>query len=201
MQDRFISRWSFPVNALAATVLLLMLAGCPPSTPPDTLDPVEADVEQRTFNAVNQLRADFGLPPVVRNNGVDSVARAHSADMLRRDFFDHENPEGRDVQDRLLAGGVTTMTSMGENIAFASGFPDPVDATVQGWVESPGHLANILHPNWTHSGMGVARKGSTFYFTQVFVAFPAPPKSVWHDTFRETVLEWMGLMRGIVAGA
>lgn len=199
MRDRLFARWTLPVNALAA-MALLMLAGCTPTIPPDTLDPVEADVELRTFNAINQLRADNGLPPLVRNGAVDAVARAHSADMLTRDFFDHENPEGDTVQDRLLAGGVTTMTSMGENIAFASGFPDPVEVTVQGWVDSPGHLANILHPDWTHSGMGVARNGSTFYFTQVFVVFPAPPKSAWHDSFRQTALEWMGLLHALVTG-
>lgn len=201
MRNSIHARWMIQAAAPAFALALALLAGCAPTLPPDTLDPVEADVELRTFNAINQLRADNGLPLLVRNGAVDAVSRAHSADMLRRDYFDHDTPEGNTVQDRLLAGGVTTMTSMGENFAFASGFPDPVDVTVQGWVDSPGHLANILRPDWTHSGMGVARDGSTFYFTQVFVVFPAPPKSAWRDTFRETVLSWAGLLRVIGAGA
>ncbi len=42
-------------------------------------------------------------------------------------------------------------------------------------MQSPGHRKNILHPDFTQTGVGVCRDGSTYYFTQVFLR-PAAPR-------------------------
>ena len=54
--------------------------------------------------------------------------------------------------------------TVGENVAY--GQPTPA-AVMIAWMNSPGHRANILHPDWTHIGMGVAK--ATPYWAQVFL--------------------------------
>lgn len=48
--------------------------------------------------------------------------------------------------------GIYNYYSIGENIAY--GYIDPQDV-VEGWMNSPGHRANILNPNYTHIVVGV----------------------------------------------
>ena len=89
---------------------------------------------------------------------------------MRRNFFDHEDPRGRKPADRVTSAGVS-WTRVTENLAMNSGMDDPVASAVQGWMESPGHRANILDPAVTHTGVGIAEDEDGGYaFTQLFVA-------------------------------
>jgi uncharacterized protein YkwD len=56
---------------------------------------------------------------------------------------------------------------VGENIAYGNVSADQMVAM---WMSSPGHRANILRPEFTHLGVGVARTGSgRVYGTQDFL--------------------------------
>ena len=57
-----------------------------------------------------------------------------------------------------------TYKSAGENIA--KGYKTP-DAVVKGWMNSPGHRANILSSSFTHIGVGYVENGN--YWTQMFI--------------------------------
>lgn len=136
---------------------------------PDGAAPAILAMEEDTLDLINQQRAANGVAALTMDEAVRGVARAHSQDMIDRNFFDHVNPDGLDPFDRLAAEGISFRTA-GENIASNQGVADPAATAVTGWMTSPGHRANILNPNFTHTGMGIAVSDSgAHFFTQVFI--------------------------------
>jgi uncharacterized protein YkwD len=132
--------------------------------------PVVANtLERQAFNLINSERARNGLPPLTWDGELCRVARLHSENMGRRNFFDHEGPDGTNLLTRVTAQGIL-WRSLGENIAYNQGHNDPAGVAVSEWMHSPKHRANILRGNFTHSGIGVARTSDgRVYLTQVFI--------------------------------
>jgi uncharacterized protein YkwD len=132
-------------------------------------DEVEPNEEElATHDLVNAERTGEGLANLVMRNDLVAVARAHSQDMIDRDFIDHDNPDGDDPFERMTAAGIT-YSSAGENIAV-NNFPNPIETAVDGWMNSSGHRANILRDAFTHTGHGVVESpDGRWYFTQVFI--------------------------------
>jgi uncharacterized protein YkwD len=112
---------------------------------------------------VNTARAAAGCDPLVADGGLAGVARAHSADMRDRDFFDHENPDGLDPFDRAEAAGRTN--AQAENIAY--GQPTPA-AVMDAWMDSRRHRANILDCDLRTLGVGIAEGPGGHWWTQLF---------------------------------
>ena len=130
------------------------------SEPADTV----AAYEQEVFDLVNQIREENGLEPFVYNETLAETARAHSQDMIDRNFFDHTNPDGKSPFDRMRENGLS-YSMAAENIAV--GYPSP-EAVVEGWMNSQGHRANILG-GCEELGVGLALGGSYgYYWTQCF---------------------------------
>jgi uncharacterized protein YkwD len=113
----------------------------------------------------NAERARHGLRPLTVDARLARAAQAHSVDMVRRAFFAHENPDGKQVWDRAVAAGYP-YRKVAENIAAGQRTAREV---VLGWMNSPGHRANILDGQLTQIGVGCA-EGGTYgvYWTQVF---------------------------------
>jgi len=114
----------------------------------------------------NQQRQAHGLPPLAPEPLLARAAAAHSTDMATRQFFDHRNPDGLQVADRVTALGYRYAT-VAENIAAGQRTPAEV---VTGWMNSPGHRRNILLPEITQIGVGYAPSTDAYgcYWTQVF---------------------------------
>ncbi|QYX75461.1 CAP domain-containing protein [Streptomyces akebiae] len=113
----------------------------------------------------NAERAGAGLPPLSPDPHLTDAAQAHSADMVARAFYSHTSPDGREPWHRAAAAG-STRRSIGENIACGQRSAAEV---VRGWMNSPGHRANILKPGFTHIGIGFAGGGAAgTYWTQLF---------------------------------
>ncbi|MGW3565961.1 CAP domain-containing protein [Streptomyces sp. NPDC000941] len=113
----------------------------------------------------NAERAAAGLPPLAPDPDLTVAAQRHSEDMVARDFYSHTAPEGSQPWDRAAAAGCRHR-GIGENIACGQRTPSEV---VRGWMDSPGHRANILKPEFSHIGIGYAtgsRAGT--YWTQLF---------------------------------
>lgn len=161
-------------------LILLLLAACGGGGTPTAVVPVgdpgeqtpppsPSGFEDQVLALVNAVRADNDLAPLAWHAPVAEVARAHSEDMAVRDFFDHVNPDGLDPGDRIAAAGIHN-SGWGENIA--AGYFSP-ESVMDAWMNSPGHRANILSPNWTHLGVGI-HEGGTYgvYWTQDFLRLP-----------------------------
>ena len=124
--------------------------------------------EATVFKLMNEDRVDNGLEPLNCSISLVEVARLHSEDMSVRGYFSHVNPEGEQPWDRLERYGVTNWQTAGENIARGDMTPAVVE---RAWMNSPGHRANILNPNYTHIGVGVFRDGNNTSWTQLFARF------------------------------
>lgn len=118
----------------------------------------------------NRARQRHKLPLLRRYLALESAAQKHSNWMARRRRFSHEGRQGSSPHQRIKEesfGGATT----GENIYQ---FPARRDQKklaknlVDGWMNSPGHRANILHSGFKYLGVGIARSGDNIYATQNF---------------------------------
>ncbi|GGX59740.1 CAP domain-containing protein [Streptomyces fructofermentans] len=119
------------------------------------------------LSLTNAERASAGLPPLAPDPLLARAAQAHSDDMVARSFYSHTSPEGSEPWHRAAAAGSARRT-IGENIACGQRSPAEV---VRGWMDSPGHRANILKPAFTHLGVGFAGGGPAgTYWTQLFGA-------------------------------
>jgi uncharacterized protein YkwD len=129
-------------------------------------DPGWAQLELDVLELVNQARAAgadchskgvfAATGPLTMDPALRCAARKHSADMAARDFFDHTNPDGETPWDRMAMAGYGDYSNAGENIA--AGSPD-AQGTMNQWLGSDGHCANIMSPNFTDIGVGYSPGG------------------------------------------
>ena len=127
-------------------------------------------LEKRAFDLINAQRRAQNLESLKWSDDVAKIARLHSENMARFQFFSHVGRDGLMVNDRADALGISHWRLIGENIAFNKGFENPADFAVERWMGSPAHHDNILNPQWRESAVGVALSSDgTFYFTQVFL--------------------------------
>ena len=128
-------------------------------------------VEQRIFQAINQVRQENKLPPLKWHAKIAEVAQSHSRRMATKRFFSHEDPQFGGPDNRLSAAGIAWRLC-GENIFEEYGEADPVRSAVRGWMQSSGHRKNILTRGFTHTGIGLARgRDGSYTITQMFAAF------------------------------
>jgi len=141
-------------------------------------DPAWAQLELDVLALVNQVRtkgADChsegvfaATGPLTMDPALRCAARKHSADMAARNFFDHTNPDGEVPWDRMAKAGYGGYSNAGENIA--AGSPD-AQGTMNQWLGSDGHCANIMSPNFADIGVGYSPGGQYGHlWTQVFGA-------------------------------
>lgn len=119
----------------------------------EALDPSlsNSELEHRSVALVNELRKTLGLAPLIWDSRLASSARRHSRDMELLDYVGHESPVRGDFSNRLNRAGIFAEMAF-ENVAVGSAPREILDRLMA----SPGHRANILHPQITHFGVGIA---------------------------------------------
>jgi len=127
----------------------------------------------------NSFRVHQGLAGLKRHSALDLAARAHAADMLERNYFEHHSPEGFSSVERVGLLARRFVGLAGENIVEVTGGPPSSAAELANlWRDSPGHRANMLRGAYSHVGFGVARKGdrtvAAAAFGETFAELPAP---------------------------
>lgn len=110
--------------------------------------------ETQLLALVNQERTSRGLHPLSMNDKGRTEARAYSQEMLTHGYFSHVDATGHTPFDRMKAAGVK-FDLAGENLALAP----TVALAHQGLMNSPGHRANILNPNYRTVGIGIENAG------------------------------------------
>src|SRR3954453_2354370 len=112
-----------------------------------------------TLCLVNQERTSRGLKALKANRRLAKAARSHANDMVVKGYFSHDTLGGGSFVDRIRKAGYVPprlLPSLGEDLAWGSGELGTPRQIVQGWMESPGHRANILSRKYREGGMGVA---------------------------------------------
>ena len=145
---------SVVVTLLGLAALGLGATAGADSTPPPLSSTGAAQIsvtpgEYTIVRTMNVVRAANGLPPLRTGTALTRAARAHSADMARRNYFDH----GAFVQ-RLRRFGVR-MPYVGENLAYGTGGISAQEV-VQMWMGSAGHRQNLLDRGFQRVGVGLA---------------------------------------------
>lgn len=115
---------------------------------------VDKKAEQEMLLLVNRQRLSRGLKALVSSEELSIVGRAHCKDMFKRGYFSHYTPEGLSPFDRMLSVKLD-FNYAGENLALAPN----VNLAMSGLMESPGHKANILSPDFKRLGVGVIDGG------------------------------------------
>ena len=149
------------VGRLQATRSIIITAAGAPSPEP-AAEAWQVDMLAR----LNALRASLGAAAVRLCAPLNAAATKHSADMASRGYFDHTGLDGRDPSDRATAEGYGS--GVGENIA--AGY-DSVADVMAGWIDSPGHYANLINADYRVVGFGrVSVPDSPYgvYWTQNF---------------------------------
>ncbi len=117
---------------------------------------------------MNAERAKEGISPLAAEVTLAGIARAHSADMLTNNYFDHTSKSGCNAGCRLDKASYA-WKSYGENIHWMSGYTlsaaETANKIVQAWMNSSGHRANILKSTFTNVGVGIAVEGTKIYTT------------------------------------
>jgi uncharacterized protein YkwD len=139
----------------------------------------ETREELRRFalELVNNSRAEHGVPPLRLAPELSQAAQAHAEDMLRRNYFAHESPEGGTAMDRYRAAGGSPGKLVAENIAQCRNCAPGrklVEGFHSGWMKSPGHRANILAPGVDRFGFDIAAAGQDVTAVQTFAGAGAP---------------------------
>ena len=177
---------------LVCMLMLASLAGCQGSTSTvedgavDSIPSYDTEAMARSIHEqINEERTANGREPLAWSDDLARLGRAHSQDMIDRDFFDHTNPDGESPTERGKRLDVSCASvleteqdpSIAENIFDAAMYHsrrttrrgDEVSVTynwktveelservVQGWMDSPGHRRNILNDNYEAQGLGAA---------------------------------------------
>jgi uncharacterized protein YkwD len=134
---------------------------------------VSADeAETRLLALMNRDRQAAGVGPVVWDDRVAAVARAHSEDMRQTKIVAHISPTTGSAADRVKKANIKTAVVL-ENVARAYG----VGEAHGGLMNSPGHRANMLAGAATHVGIGVVLGEDIsgrreMFITQVFIRIP-----------------------------
>lgn len=137
---------------------------------------VTITAEQSTFDSwglevlelVNAERQKNGHMPLKWDDSLAQLAEEHCRDMIERNFFAHDNPDGETPFDRMKNAGLSYW-SAGENIAAGQASPE---AVVEAWLNSPGHRQNILNEDFEYMGVSAVKGGHYgIYWAQEFARF------------------------------
>ena len=164
-------RW---ISLLLLGGLLVVQTGTVAAAPPQN-DSLIARVMELT----NLERQKAGLGPLALSSELSGAAQEYSQVLASTGCFEHTCGAVPNFADRAGQAGYTGWTALAENIA--AGYPS-AEAVVSGWMNSPGHRANILSPKYTEIGVGMVDGGGKFgtYWAEEFGARPgvsAPPEA------------------------
>ena len=131
-----------------------------------------ANFQSTALSLVNQYRAAGAIcgslgafaptSPLSWNAQLTQAAEGHSQDMVAHNFVLHDSFDGRTFDQRITAAGYV-WSRAAENIAAGQ---TTLAEVMQGWIDSPGHCANIMNPNLADIGLVcVSSPSNTTYST------------------------------------
>ena len=117
--------------------------------------------EQRVLELHNKARKKRGLKALCVHPILTEAARAHSKEMIDKDYTSHDSFNGETVTERLERYGYTSdgysYYMHGENIAWGCGSAGDPESIFKWWMHSSDHRSNILKKGFREVGIGVLR--------------------------------------------
>jgi uncharacterized protein YkwD len=101
----------------------------------------------------NVQRAQDKELPLQLNTQLTEAAQGKADDMVTRNYWSHDTPDGRTPWSFINNAGYQFATA-GENLAF--GF-DSSESLMNGWMNSPEHRINVLNNVFSDVGFGIAK--------------------------------------------
>ena len=122
--------------------------------------------EAEVINLINQQREANAAPPLAICWEITRIAGYKSEEMKRHRLFDHESIVYGDPAQTLDTFFIP-YEIVGANIAMGQEAPECV---VSAWVNSPGHLANLVNPAFNKAGVGISRdEFGILYWTLILI--------------------------------
>ncbi|WP_296425393.1 CAP domain-containing protein [Yoonia sp.] len=147
---------------VAASVAIALLGG--KAMAADCAAPANVDIlSSEIAEGLNASRRANGQSELRFNPRLGRAATRHACDMLAHDFFDHRGSDGSTSQTRVQAAGYKDCI-VAENIAW--GYPS-APQIIAGWMNSPGHRTNMLHPRIEEYGVGITQGARGPYWVLV----------------------------------
>ena len=158
-----------------AALAVVLLSSAAPAGEAMVARESSATVRARVVELVNAARSQgrkcgreryAAAPPLSVSRDLNDAAADHARDMARRKYFEHRGRDGSQPKDRVLRAGYQSRLT-GENIALG---PESAEEAVAGWLDSPGHCANIMDARFKDIGVAVAtgRGRGQIYWVQNF---------------------------------
>ena len=136
-----------------------------PSAGQSAETPTIQTYEDQVVALVNAERAKAGLPALKMDKTLQAAALARAKETVRS--FSHTRPNGSSCFTILGEYGIRYRFA-GENIAYGQRSPEEV---VTAWMNSEGHRANIMSPNFTTIGIGYYQAANGIkYWSQLFIS-------------------------------
>ncbi|WP_231489604.1 CAP domain-containing protein [Billgrantia saliphila] len=157
------------------TCLALAITGTPALAQEAQEDCEPSEQQRELLERVNEARSETrqcgdeafeAADPLTWSCRLAEAAEAHSRAMAENEFFSHTDEEDEGVAARVDETGYA-WRRVGENIA--AGQPDAA-SVVEGWVDSPGHCANLMNSEFTEMGAASVEASESKYspfWTQV----------------------------------
>jgi uncharacterized protein YkwD len=112
----------------------------------------------------NQQRAAAGLGALSTDGRLTAAAQRSSNDQAAHETMSHTGSDGSTVATRATAAGYHWHI-IGENVAVGY---ESATSVMTGWMNSAGHRANILNPQFKNIGVSVtAAADGTLFWTMV----------------------------------
>ncbi len=133
--------------------------------PPADPARLESDHEAAfdVYERLNRARVDAGEDPLAWAPALAEVAAGYARQMYLTGRFAHADGDGSTASERLAAAGLTYRVA-GENLALAATSSD----VHRGLLDSPGHRANMLAPEFRRVGVAVVSGPLGLMTVQVF---------------------------------
>jgi uncharacterized protein YkwD len=149
------------IKAIWAAIVLLTLSAAVFAAAPPAAHAGAASNEQVLLRLINTERARHGLAKLRLQSSLDTAARAHSGEMLRRGYFSHSSASGASCSTRILRAGYVRSGfgswAVSEAIGWGKGARGTPQVVLRAWLASPWHRPIILGARWRDVGVGCAR--------------------------------------------
>lgn len=129
--------------------------------------------EKLEVELLNKQRAALGVVGAKVDSRLTAIARARSQDMADKDYFAHQQPDGKWAWDLMTAAGITWYGA-GEILAWnmSGTLQESAEGAAQQWRNSPTHYAVLKDPNFNYVGVAVVVDGSKKIWTAIFMKGP-----------------------------